>query len=757
VVIAVLVGAIGTAVQFRLSSTLRDNVDEKLTVQTKAEADRLTQFLVSHRTPTALVSNHPRLGMDDTDRLGSFLDDQKLKKLPRTVEELHIVTLDNASVVVSTASGVSAGDDFSDYPWAEGTTYTGFDNVVISDPYTNTEGETVIAFLSIVKESPTQVLAVTVRVSAMRENFANTIDGEFTQVVDDEGRVVFAPETNETLKPYLTGTNATAIVVERGTEREAGFLREGKKERELDGDYIQAYAPVGGTEWVVVKHAPTAEAYALESTVRWGVIGVIVVALAGVAVLGVTLGRNTAQAVTRLSQKASAVESGDYDVELTRDRRDEIGELVDAIDSMRDTLVERLADAEEAREDAAAARQRAETARERAEQLNEQLEARAESYGEVMAACADGDLTRRMEETADSDAMASIAVSFNQMLDEWEQTIVELTEFAADVDTASEHAWETTAEIRAASERVSEATRTITDATDQQRSQIDEVNKEVSQLSATVEQITATAQTVAQRAADAAETGADGRAAAESALTELGTIESEATAAVEAIEELTDQMERIDEIVGFITEIADQTNLLALNAAIEAARAGEEGNGFAVVAEEVKSLAAETQEAATEIEQVVAEVQATADETADDIHQMSDRVDEGTATVERALSALDEMASEAEETNVGVQEIESATEQQAVVTEEVAGLADRVADVADTTAEETQTVAAQAEQQSEAVTEVAETVSTLSERATHLNEQLDQFAVEQSDAATEDSTPELVADGAASPPELPDE
>ncbi|WP_434556049.1 methyl-accepting chemotaxis protein [Sessilibacter corallicola] len=96
-----------------------------------------------------------------------------------------------------------------------------------------------------------------------------------------------------------------------------------------------------------------------------------------------------------------------------------------------------------------------------------------------------------------------------------------------------------------------------------------------------------------------------GRQTLEQATVISRTIETSVESANQVTQELSDQSQKITQIVTTIASIADQTNLLALNAAIEAARAGEYGRGFAVVADEVRSLAANTSNATSEIEEIV--------------------------------------------------------------------------------------------------------------------------------------------------------
>ncbi len=222
----------------------------------------------------------------------------------------------------------------------------------------------------------------------------------------------------------------------------------------------------------------------------------------------------------------------------------------------------------------------------------------------------------------------------------------------------------------------------------------------------------------------------------------------------ESIQEISDGAERqndslhqeevaqIDELLEFITEVAEQTNMLALNANIEASRSGESGEGFAVVAEEVKELAADTKDAAEDIEDRLEQIKAQTDTTAEEVRKTSNEVSQHTDSVREAADALEEIAGYAQETNTGVQEISAATEEQAASTQQVVAMVDEAATISEETTAEAENVAAAAEEQTTALTEVSRSASDLANQASQLSEALDRFDTD--------------ADREPGPSELPD-
>ena len=727
-VILVAVGLVGYGVQAQTSETLRDDVSASLTQEATTEADSISEYIDKQRQPVRFISDNLVFSEGTPGDIREYLIKEQESKLGDDVENVHFINT-RAQRIITSTDGSKAGNDISEATWFRWYQFGSFDDTVVTDPYEGPDGETRIAVISPVRGVFNGAVVVTYDVTGAQDRFGSSIDGTVTRVVDSGGTVVLADDRNETLQPYLDDENASSTAIERGSEGERGFVDDPAVSDQRDGDYVLAYAPVAGTDWTVVKAVPAANAYAVAQTVERGLLILIGIGLVGVVLLGGTVGRNTATAISRLSDRAAAIEAGDYDVAVDTDREDEIGQLYDSIAGMRDGLVERLEAADEAQSEAEAARKEAEA-------LTAELESTAGEYGDVMAACAEGDLTRRLDPAVDNDAMESIARSFNAMLDEWEETVVSIQSFADAVEATSEESEASIRDIETASREVSEAAQRITDVTREQREQAAAVSDDTSDLSATVEEITSTAATVASTAEETSAAGETGRAAASEAVAELEAIRERTEQAVESVEQLDERMTEIGEVAELIGDIAEETNVLALNANIEAARArsGEGGDGFAVVADEVKSLAAETKESAAEIEARIEEVTDRTEATVADIRDVGERVDDGTETVSSALEALEEIADRADETNDGIQEISRATDQQADAAQDVSSKTDRVAELAEDAADETENVAAAAEEQASQIEETAHRIDELAGRVADLRAELDAFETDARDA-----------------------
>jgi methyl-accepting chemotaxis protein len=421
--------------------------------------------------------------------------------------------------------------------------------------------------------------------------------------------------------------------------------------------------------------------------------------------------------------------------------RVKIQEKLEEAEEARELAEEKQKEAGEARKLAEERQQKAAEQKERMASLNKELEATAEDYQSIMVECANGDFTRRLDDSVDNEAMAAIATTFNQMLDELEETIGTIRLFADEVATASEDVTVGTEESQSASEQVSESVQAIAADAESQSENLQQASKEMQSLSGTVEEVAASADEMATKAKETADLGDRGKEAATDAMDEMEAINDKSGDTIEEVESLATEIGEISEIVEVITDIAEQTNMLALNASIEAARAGEAGEGFAVVADEIKGLASDVSEATTEVESLISEIQSSADTTVEDIREMGERVASGTAIIEDALAALEAIAANVEESNQGIQEISAAADDQAASTEEVASMIDEVADAAEQVSGESGNVSAAAEEQTSSLTQVAQNTQTLADQADELQGLLSEFRIRDTATASPGHTP----------------
>ncbi|WP_095151320.1 methyl-accepting chemotaxis protein [Pseudomonas sp. Irchel s3b5] len=193
----------------------------------------------------------------------------------------------------------------------------------------------------------------------------------------------------------------------------------------------------------------------------------------------------------------------------------------------------------------------------------------------------------------------------------------------------------------------------------------------VTEMSAASEEVARNAVSTSEASKLTSEEAANGRDQAREAVDAINTVGSEISGSTTMVEELAGSVRDIAKLLSVIRSIAEQTNLLALNAAIEAARAGEQGRGFAVVADEVRALAARTQGSTAEIEAMISLVQNRADDAVHAMGKSSALASNAQLLADATGQALERVAQNIAQINDRNTMIATASEEQAYVAREV--------------------------------------------------------------------------------------
>lgn len=195
------------------------------------------------------------------------------------------------------------------------------------------------------------------------------------------------------------------------------------------------------------------------------------------------------------------------------------------------------------------------------------------------------------------------------------------------------------------------------------------------------------------------------------------------------INDLDDSSKKIGDIIQIITAISEQTNLLALNAAIEAARAGEAGRGFNVVADEIRKLADESNNAANEISKLIKENQSKSATAVNSVGQVEEKVSLGVEKASEASHSIENIIDSIKHIVSEIEQIEDANEQQAQSTKEIERAIGNIAETSNEIAGGTENMSASIEEQLSTMTEIEKTTEGLAEMAKKLSELTSGFTV----------------------------
>ena len=301
----------------------------------------------------------------------------------------------------------------------------------------------------------------------------------------------------------------------------------------------------------------------------------------------------------------------------------------------------------------------------------------------------EGDLSCYIDHKAD-DEIGQLASSFNIMVDKLSQLLREIHDQSEQAQVAARSL-----------DEISQQAKTLNDI---QSQAIEVISSSVYENSTAVKEVSQNCAEAASSATSANQKTQDGLQVVQQGVSSVESVADTLTKSLTDLNQLEASVNEVTVILSVISNIAEQTNLLALNAAIEAARAGEQGRGFAVVADEVRTLASRTQESTQEINAMIEVLQAGAEKAVSVMNQGKEQTAACVAQTEKATQALDIISDAVHKAHDVSSQIEQSAREQNTVSQEISEKLETIVGIA----EETTAGAQQTSESSHEVARLAE-------------------------------------------------
>lgn len=339
-----------------------------------------------------------------------------------------------------------------------------------------------------------------------------------------------------------------------------------------------------------------------------------------------------------------------------------------------------------------------------------------------------GDLNVKITNTG-NDEIGMLAQNFAAMIAGLRELLGQVSNSAQVVSAASQQLTAGAEQSAATAEQVTIAIDGIAESAEKQVYSANETTTLVTQIVADIEQIVSESGIVASVSEGTADLAAKGGTTVEEAVSQMSHIETSVASSAQVVAKLSDRSIEIGQIIDTISGIANQTNLLALNAAIEAARAGEQGRGFAVVADEVRKLAEQSENAAKQIAHLIGEIQSDTEKAVVAMNKGNEDVKKGTAIVSEAGQMFKEIITVTNNVSEQMRGISASIEHMATNSLKIEAAVKDIDSMSRSNANQTLQVSAATQEQVASVEEIKKASQSLVETANELQNSVNKFSL----------------------------
>ncbi|MCM3225679.1 methyl-accepting chemotaxis protein [Terribacillus saccharophilus] len=337
-----------------------------------------------------------------------------------------------------------------------------------------------------------------------------------------------------------------------------------------------------------------------------------------------------------------------------------------------------------------------------------------------------GDLRERIE-IYSKDELAEVGEAFNTMTDNLSSLIKQIDTDSGQLAASSEELLASSEQTTSATEHVTTTLQEVAEGSDSQRIHVEQNAQAIGEIAIGMDRVANSLSTVSDSTKQAASLAADGEHSVNQTVEQMKHIYASVNESNARMQELETSSKKIGSITDVIVGIADQTNLLALNAAIEAARAGEQGKGFAVVADEVRKLAEESQRSAMQITDLIQHIQSDTVQSVKVMAQTARYVETGLQATDETTTKFSQIKDSIFTISPQIEDISSITEQIAASVQEMTASAEELAAIAKENAAASETMASTTEEQLASMEEITASANALSNLAEELQELLTKF------------------------------
>ncbi|MCG6133320.1 MAG: methyl-accepting chemotaxis protein [Nostoc sp. LLA-1] len=684
-IVAIAIGTLPTlvmgAIAYKLAhKSITQQIAQSQTAAVTNLSDQVNRFMLGKYEDIQIISSLPFLTNTRVSRNTTAAEKQlvlnRFVEPYKTYSSIAVFDIEGNLIVQSVGKPLDHGKD-RNYFW---------ETLKKDTPFISKLEKSVIEIAAPVKNDVSGETIAVVRASIPMKSLGDTlknytVNGRKYYLLDTSGKVFLTPQTE------LLSTEYPGLAQLLKANKVDSFTAVNYQQREL-----VSYIPPGrldgfpGLNWQVLLTTDTATAFAPQRKLLQTIaIGTLLTAVI-TAAIAVWLAKCTTQPILNAATALSKINQGELDTRLATATTDGLGQMNADINQVASQLQVLHKEQEVIHQ----ARHNWELNSDQTLQL--QL---LELLNQVEGA-ARGDLTVRADVTAGE--IGTVADFFNSIVENLRDIVTQVKQAATQVNGA-----------------IGSNEGAIRQLAEEALTQAAEINRTldaVDQMTSSMKSVAENAQQAAVVANHAAQTATKSGQAMDLTVQNILCLRETVGDTAKKVKRLGESSQQISRVVSLINQIATQTNLLAINAGIEAARAGEEGQGFAVVAEEVGELAVRSAAATQEIEQIVENIQRETSEVVQAMEIGTTQVVQGTQIVEEAKHSLGEILDVSRQIDSLVQSISTATASQLQTSQSVSQLMQNIAAISQRTRDSSRSVSESLHQTVEISQQLQETVET---------------------------------------------